>query len=150
MENKIKGDEYEFYICSHLNKSGTYKNAYLWKYVPEQLLYEAGFITDYNEHRLKRKHDRDIKNPLQDIGVHIVVHARNNQFILVQCKNYTGTVHLNDLGGFFGMLLVHKSKTGILYYTSKISSKVLEICSNSKNLQAVRKPMQKRKLKQVK
>ena len=62
MSNKAKGDKYEKYICEYLNDH--YKNAYLWNDVPEQLLYETNLITNYNEHRLKRKKNNKI-NPLQ-------------------------------------------------------------------------------------
>lgn len=98
MANKIKGDKYEEYICNYLN---SFKNkiAYLWRDVPEQLLFEANLITDYNQHRLKRKNNDKI-NPLQDIGIDIVF-IKNHEFYFVQCKDYTNTIPVSDLAGFF-------------------------------------------------
>lgn len=66
MNNKEKGDIYEHFICSYLNEfEGNV--AYLWKDTPEKWLYTAGLISDYNEHRLKRKQNEKV-NPLQDVG----------------------------------------------------------------------------------
>ena len=41
---------------------------------------------------------------------------------MIQCKNYgpKNYVNINDLAGFYGMM-VHFKKNGILYYTSKLS-----------------------------
>ena len=70
------------YVNAWLNTLPDTKISYLWKNVPEQLLFELGFITNYNEHRLQRKKakynknhnidDEEPVNPLQDIGIDII------------------------------------------------------------------------------
>jgi superfamily II DNA or RNA helicase len=150
-DNKAKGDQYEQYILDYLYRQYPEYKSYLWKDVPEQVLYEADIITDYNKHRLARKNNNKI-NPLQDIGIDILVEysdtkvsgvesdSSNTNFIFVQCKNYTNTVCVNDLGGFFMMMLNHIHK-GIVYYTSKLSRHIEEICSSNKRLEFVKKEM---------
>ena len=64
--NKLKGDWYELFINQCINTFVSTKESYLWHNVPEDLLYRANLITEYNEHRLIRQ---TLKiNPLQYIG----------------------------------------------------------------------------------
>lgn len=128
MDNKTKGDLYEFFINTYINALDSTKNSYLWKDVPEFILYQANLITCYNEHRLKRKSDK--VNPLQDIGLDIITINNNNEIIFVQCKNYTGVVKLACLSGFFMMMANHTDKMGYVYYSNKITKKVQENIPN--------------------
>jgi hypothetical protein len=50
--NKEKGDLYENYILDLL-KTQT-NQVYLWKNIPEIILYELGYITDWNQFRLEK------------------------------------------------------------------------------------------------
>ena len=124
MDNKIKGDLYEIFINSYLNTLDSTKNSYLWKDIPEYILYQANLITCYNEHRLKRKSDKI--NPLQDIGLDIITVNNDDDIIFVQCKNYTGMVNVACLSGFFMMMANHIDKMGYVYYSNKITKKVKE------------------------
>lgn len=124
MDNKIKGDLYEIFINSYLNTLDSTKNSYLWRDIPEFILYQANLITCYNEHRLKRKSDKI--NPLQDIGLDIITVNNNDDIIFIQCKNYTGMVNVACLSGFFMMMTNHIDKVGYVYYSNKITKKVKE------------------------
>ena len=50
--NQIKGFAYENQILDLLRRD---KEAYLWKYTPENILIENGLIGSHNSARLKRK-----------------------------------------------------------------------------------------------
>ena len=81
MDKIIKGKEYEIFINKYLNELDITKESYLWQNVPEQTLYDAGLITDYNEHRLKRKTTKI--NPLRDVGIDIIRINKNNNIDFV-------------------------------------------------------------------
>lgn len=150
MENKVKGDLYEQYICDYLNTkfpgTSAIKIAYLWKDVPEELLYQAKLITEYNEHRLKRKNGQlnENANPLQDFGIDIVMVKKNGQIYFVQCKNYSGTIGADKLGGFSIVMMARPDKFGRIYYTSQLSRQVSEQIGGCTNVKAFRQPMPKK------
>jgi hypothetical protein len=50
--NKVKGDLYENYILEFLKTSSN--QVYLWKNIPEIILHELGYITDWNQFRLEK------------------------------------------------------------------------------------------------
>lgn len=139
MDNKQKGDEYEQFVCDDLNTEQTTTIAYLWKDVPEQILYDTNLITDYNEHRLNRKNTHKI-NSLKDVGIDIIL-VKQDDIQFVQCKNYTNTIPLCDLAGFFMMMAKHIEKNGTLYYTSELSVNIVENIGNDKRIKLIRKTM---------
>ena len=59
------------YINEYLNSdiNDHVKVSYMWKDVPEYVLFDYGFINDYVEYRKKVKNN---ENPLQDIGTNIL------------------------------------------------------------------------------
>ena len=58
MNNIEKGYQYEIFINNYLNTLTNIKISYLWKDIPEYLLFDYGFIKSYNDHRLERKTNR--------------------------------------------------------------------------------------------
>lgn len=124
MDNYIKGFLYEKQINDYLNSSNNVKISYLWKDIPEYILLDYGFIKSINDSRLLRKTDEI--NKLEDIGSDIIYINNDNQCIIVQCKNYTKNVRIKDIAGFSFILLLHRDKTGELYYTSKLSYKIVD------------------------
>ena len=138
MNNKIKGDLYETFICNYLNNLNN-TQAFLWNNVPEQLLFEAGLINDYNRHRLIRKKNNKM-NPLQDVGIDILLIEKNN-ISFVQCKNYTNTIPLCDLAGFFMIMAKYIYVRGCVYYTSKLSSKIIEYIGDDTRIKLIKKSM---------
>ena len=106
-------------------------DVYGWTDVPEQLLYEQGYIHDFNQHRLARLMLRDTGtvNHLKDFGVDGLAKLKETtikslpRFHLLQAKCYNEQSYLcaKDLGSFFFTLLNPKQSTmGYLYYTCKL------------------------------
>ena len=141
MNNKIKGDLYEKYIRKLLSPIS--KQVWLWKDIPEKHLLKAGLIHDLNEHRLerKRKHLRkeECENKLEDTGIDIL-QLKDKEYIFIQCKNYKNTVRVEDLAGFWLMMLNHQDKKGVVYYTSRLSIHITENAIN-KRIEYKRVPM---------
>jgi len=122
MNNIIKGHGYELFINDFLNNLDNIKISYLWKEIPEYVLFDYGFIKSYNDHRLNRKTDNI--NKLEDVGTDIIYINQKNECIIVQCKNYTNSIRIEDLSGFFFIMRKHKDKVGEIYYTNQLSRKI--------------------------
>ncbi len=142
MNNNEKGKIYEEFINTHINTLTDTKISYLWSDVPEQVLFDANLITDYNKHRLARKNkNKDKINSLQDIGIDIIKINNDDEIIFVQCKNYKNTLMVNDLGGFWMIMLRHPQKYGYVYHsTNKISTIIKENLVDTK-IKFIHKPM---------
>jgi superfamily II DNA or RNA helicase len=146
-----KGTLYEIYINNYINN---YINtlpetliSYMWRKVPEQVLYMAGLITDYNKHLLNRRTkkmiEKDYVNPLQDTGVDIVTVNKDYSITFVQCKNFMACVKKFNLETFFTMLNKYKQK-GIVYHSQdKIAASLSEIIDSTdeKILKFIHKPI---------
>lgn len=115
--NKSKleiGLEYEIYIKNII--SDKYKNCWLWKDTPKNILLQLNFITDIN-------------NNCDDIGCDIICENFNNTFIFIQCKNYSttgsdNTISIYDLAGFYNFI-AETGYDGIVYYSGRLSSQIL-------------------------
>ena len=82
--NHIKGKDYEKFIVSYLNNDvSQVQNVYLWNDTPEQVLFDANLITDYNCHRLDRKRQLQ-ENTLKDVGIDIVQLNTDNSIIFIE------------------------------------------------------------------
>ena len=130
----IKGLEYEMYINEHLNSdiNEHVKISYMWKNVPDYVLFDYGFINDYNQHRMNIKNN---ENPLQDIGTDILYLNQEKECVIVQCKNYSNSVRIDDLAGFYYIMHIHSDKKGEVYYTSSLS----KLINESKNIKYIKK-----------
>ena len=129
--NKIKGDEYEVFVKNYITNNLN-KEAYLWKDIPEKILIDSGLIHSQNENRLKRKEKLIDNNPLIDVGIDILQKDEDN-FTFVQCKNgYKSGLRIDDLGGFYMMMLNHSHMNGHVYYTSKLSIHIKENAINNR------------------
>lgn len=151
--NLEKGQRYERYINKLLNCDNNTKISYLWKDVPNQVLFDAELITNYNVHRLNMKlrknnnnnNNKDYNdneqncNPLHDFGVDIIQITKTNEIIFVQCKDYTNTLVVSNLSGFFLIMLEHRNKKGIIYHTNKLSKNI--IIHLPENIKHICKPM---------
>ena len=139
MDNIIKGTEYEIYINNFLNSLELVKKSYLWKDVPEYILFDYNFITSYNDNRLLRKTDNI--NKLEDIGTDIIYINQDDECIIVQCKNYSKTnpIRIEDLSGFWYIMCDHSDKIGEIYYTNKICKKILN--KDMKRIKLIKKEM---------
>jgi len=123
MANYKKGIEYEIYVNDYLNSLQSTHISYLWKKVPDKVLFDADLITDYDMHRLNRN---KTENTLHDRGVDIIMLSRDGNINFVQCKNYKRNIHISDLSGFSYVMAHenHKNKLCHLYYTSGVSKNI--------------------------
>jgi superfamily II DNA or RNA helicase len=119
-ENKIKGDNYELFIAEKLKNQNN--EVYLWKNIPESILYELGFISNWNQFRLekikfKKGEEYDYThNYFIDTGIDIVV--KENEFKLIQCKDWKKQLGYSDISTFLAMCFNY-NKNAELYYTRK-------------------------------
>jgi len=148
MNNIEKGYQYELYINNYLNTLDNIKIAYLWKDIPEYLLFDYGFmgyahkdptgpVKSYNDNRLNRKTNNI--NKLEDIGSDIIYINQNDECIIVQCKNYTKSIKIEDLSGFFFIMCKHIDKIGEIYYTNKLSKKILLEYNDDDRIKLIKK-----------
>ena len=107
--NKIKGDAYELFILNHLITVENYDCAWLWKNVPEKVLFEENIIDDYADYSYARN----------DIGIDIIA-LKDNKYIYVQCKNYEESICVQDLAGYYYFKALFEKKT-LVYYNGKLS-----------------------------
>ncbi len=119
-DNRAKGAKYELYVRDFLLTKS--KDVYLWADIPMTILVSCGIYRHYSDKR-KFRETALKENHILDTGCDILYFDGN--WKIVQCKNYTGSVKINDLAGFFYMMVISKLH-GQLYYTSSIS-KNLEI-----------------------
>jgi len=130
MSKLEKGTSYEEYVCNYIN---TNKNliAYLWKDIPDFILYNAKLIDDINDCRINRE---NCKNYIHDIGIDIIqINNITNKISFIQCKNYEGTLCIKDLAGYFAIMSQseHYDKNGIIYTSNnKYSHNLMRVCKN--------------------
>ena len=134
--NKQKGDDYELFIRNFIRRKLN-KKAYLWSHTPETILIKAGIIGSHNEHRLKRKDNKD--NPLQDTGIDIIQVNEDESVSLVQCKNgYEKGLTMGDLAGFSLWMASLDKLIGYVYYTHKLSHNITSLPKN--RIEYIKKP----------
>jgi len=137
MNNIIKGSNYEIFINDYLNSNNNIKISYLWNDIPEYVLFDYGFIKSYDDHRLQRKTNNI--NKLEDIGTDIIYINNNDECIIVQCKDYINSIRIEDLSGFFFIMRKHKDKIGEIYYTNKLSKKILFEYNDDDSIKLIKK-----------
>ena len=100
-----------------------------WSHVPEEWLEEAGYITSYNEHRLKRlmakQEPADGVNRLKDYGADAMARSSDGSYDLLQAKYYkSNRVTAADIGTFavslLSLQLSHPTSKGHLYTSSQL------------------------------
>jgi len=102
-----------------------------WSHVPEEWLEEAGYITSYNEHRLKRlmakQEPADGVNRLKDYGADAMTRSSDGTYDLLQAKFYkSNRVTAADIGTFavslLSLQLRHPTSKGHLYTSSRLQA----------------------------
>ncbi|AYV76285.1 MAG: hypothetical protein Terrestrivirus5_107 [Terrestrivirus sp.] len=124
MENYLKGIIYEKQTKSTLLKAN--KQVYLWNEIPLDIFIESKIFENYEDKLRFRKgfETESIEHGISDTGCDIFYFdIIKNQWIIVQCKNYTGTITLSKLAGFYDLIL-STNLNGELYYTSKLSEPI--------------------------
>jgi superfamily II DNA or RNA helicase len=118
ISNQVKGDNYEAFVLNTLKPE--YDDIWLWKNVPECILYKCGVIKDYSIFCKYRN--------LGDMGIDIVA-VKNDIPYFIQCKNFSNTILLDSLAGFYFFLYENDIKTGMLCYNGNLSKRVIDLSS---------------------
>ena len=119
--NNLIGQQYEVQIKNKLLES--HENVFLWNEIPCQIMYDSNLFKSFKN---KTKYFRKIQyikkenHGIMDTGCDIF-YQNNNQWIIVQCKNYENTICQDKLAGFYYLMLV-SDLNGELYYTSNLSN----------------------------
>ena len=110
---KTIGDSYEYFVLDSIKK--VYDQVWHWSQVPEYVLYDLNIIRDYDMFSKYR----------YDIGADLVA-KKDDQYYFIQCKNFSGTILMEQLAGFY-FLLHEYNLNGILYYNGKLSQRVKDL-----------------------
>jgi superfamily II DNA or RNA helicase len=102
--------------------------------IPEEELYLAGIIHDFNKHRLiriaKRKENPQIK--YNDYGIDILAKDSDGNYYPCQAKHYTSRkVRASDIGTFTIVIICQTKSSGYLYTTGKLEINLKENIMNS-------------------
>ncbi|AYV76193.1 MAG: DEAD/SNF2-like helicase [Terrestrivirus sp.] len=119
MNNYLKGIEYEKQVKTHLLKSND--QVFLWNEIPINIFIKSKIFENYADKLRFRKNSTD-DHGISDTGCDIFYfNKEQNQWLITQCKNYTNTVTLEKLAGFYDFI-ISTGLNGELYYTSKLSN----------------------------
>ena len=111
--SKQIGDAYEYFVLKLIKKD--FDQVWHWSNVPEYVLYELNIIRNYDIFSKYR----------YDIGADLVA-KKNDIYYFIQCKNFSDTILMENLAGFY-FLLHEYNLNGILYYNGKLSQRVQEL-----------------------
>jgi superfamily II DNA or RNA helicase len=122
------GTAYEEYVLKILTPK--YKNIWMWKNIPKNIIKKLGFINDECEN-------------CDDIGCDILAELSSGEHDYIQCKNYStgtdNTINICDLAGFYNFVAENKlSDNAYVYYSGKLSCQVV---SRTKYIKYVNMPM---------
>jgi superfamily II DNA or RNA helicase len=132
---------YEYEIVRK-NSENPYTECFHWSNVPEDWLYEAGYITDFNKHRLERllrkKEYKEGENRLRDYGFDGMSKTIIDEVIVyngLQAKYYQEkSVTAEDIGTFLAsqlsLYVKNNLSRGYLYTTSKLQADLAGFISN--------------------
>lgn len=126
--------DYEFAVVER-HRAQTGDEAWHWSVVPEDHLFEAGYIHDFAKHRLMRlmnkKRMEEGENRLRDYGLDGLARGVTETGEVVyhglQAKYYTSrSVTAEDIGSFFAkqisMTLANPLSRGYLYTTTRLQA----------------------------
>ncbi len=106
---------------------------YHWNNVPEDILFESGFIQDYHNHRMKYKNNYletgTYHNIYEEFGLDGIAKERDGLYHGIQCKLYDAKVGANDLGSFYHVLFmrmkrINPESKGYLYHSSDLQKSI--------------------------
>lgn len=149
-KNKLNSREFEIY-CVNKHNIETKQESYHWSNIPEELLYESGFISkyfgSYKELRQKRLNDKkeNLVNSVQEYGLDgmsLEITEDNEKIyhgLQMKLWDYRRKIDANHLGTFLNVVYDglksnnYKSK-GYLYYTCKLSETMEILWKKSGNV----------------
>jgi superfamily II DNA or RNA helicase/phage anti-repressor protein len=113
LTTKTIGDSYEIFTFNSIKND--FDKIWLWRDIPESILFELNIIRNYDIFCKYR----------YDIGADLVA-KKDNKYYFIQCKNFSDTILMADLAGFY-FLLHEYNLNGILYYNGKLSQRVKDL-----------------------
>ena len=138
--NYLNALNYEHY-CVNQHQVNYNEITYHWTNIPESVLYESGFITNFNELRLRRMMDKNNGkiNSIQEYGLDgISVKTVDGKIICsgLQMKLWDGTLSGRDLGTFWQVfscrfLIKNPLSKCYLYYSCKLEKNLSDDIKNT-------------------
>ena len=136
--NQENATNYEYYSIHH-HQEKVNKISWHWSQIPEYVLYESGFIHDYNKLRMKRKNvyqtEERYYNPIREYGLD-GISFDGTSYHGIQSKLYEKTLTSNDLGTFYSaifnrMKIKNSLSKGYLYHSCKLQIDLKDDIDNS-------------------
>jgi superfamily II DNA or RNA helicase len=141
--NKEHSTQFEHY-CVNLHQDKYNHVTYHWNNIPEDILFESGFITDFNTLRLNRKRDNKLNkiNSIQEYGLDGIAIEKINKTNIyhgLQMKLWNNKLTGHDLGTFWQILLCrmfpkNDLSKGYLYHSCKLECNVNDDIKNVKKV----------------
>ncbi len=137
--------DYELFCLKYHEKN--YNEKYWdWRHIPEYVLINSGFITDYNSIRLLRKKSfEDNINYIREYGIDGISVDINNNYHIIQCKYYSenNIIKASDLGTFYQVYFLrilpkNLNSKAYLYYSSKLQIDTCDDFKNTNNIIPIR------------
>ena len=134
-------DDYEHEMVRQHIMTHPDTDAYHWSVVPEQQLYESGYITDFSKHRLERlmrNKEAHEGNRVRDYGLDGLARSRVGSEVVfhgLQAKYYLKrNVCASDIGSFLlkqnALTRKNPLSKGYLYTSSSLQVDVREECAD--------------------
>ncbi len=136
--NQKNATNYEYYSI-HDHQKNINEISWHWSQIPEYVLYESGFIHDFNKLRMKRKNIYETEeryyNPIREYGLD-GISFDGTTYHGIQSKLYEKTLTSNDLGTFYSaifnrMKIKNPLSKGYLYHTCKLQIDLKDDIDNS-------------------
>ena len=139
--NQINSYNYELY-CIDYHQNLTNDETWHWKNIPESILFDSGFVTDFNKLRLRRKDFFEENNKYYNIVREYGLDGLSfdgNAYHGIQSKLYNIKSYLtaSDVGTFLSVIYNRMMKknplsSGYLYYTGRLQLDLRDDIDNSK------------------
>ena len=146
--------DYEFFMCSYHEEKLKHKTWH-WKYIPEEDLFKAGFINDYNKLRLSRIEKRNSgENNIREYGLDGLSLDYEGNYHGLQAKFWKSRkLTADDLGTFFSVIFSrfipkNSLSKGFLYHTCDLQVDVRDDFKNNPNLENLKLPFKPVKIEE--
>jgi superfamily II DNA or RNA helicase len=130
--NKTNATNYEHYSIDYHRKNYD-QTTWHWTQIPETVLYESGFVHDFNNLRMKRKErfeeEGTYYNPVREYGLDGISQTIDEDGVVIyngiQSKLWERSLRAHDLGSFYQVIFArmrkHNNKSkGYLYHNGKL------------------------------
>lgn len=139
--NKIMATPYEHYCVNYHKNNYKNQDVYHWSNIPEDILKDSGFITDFNKLRMQRMLDKKNNkiNTVQEYGLDGIACEKINDDLIfhgLQMKLWEKKLTGNDLGTFYQVLfcrlqIQNKLSKGYIYHSCKLEINLSDDIKNS-------------------